>query len=490
MLTAIDYLTKKGWKISSDPRTYDNYPKNYGYRNYQENGINYDEFCGGYHRAFDLYNNATNDIPAVTSGTVVTSETHGNFGGTVEIRDANGNDWIYGHLQRNSLRFSKGDKVNQGDIVGLQGSSNYYDNPMNAHLHLQLRPKGTNLNDEKAEVCSGLPIEKYDISKLNAKQDKSKNGSEKQLKHIYSNHIKGNKITAPKPSVQGVVIHNDYGSMTPAQYLPWLYARENNGTHVNGWASVYANRNEVLWYHPTDYVEWHCGHQWANANLIGFEVCESYPGRLSDKLFLENEEATLKVAADVMRSYSLPVNRNTVRLHNEFFGTSCPHRSWELHVGKGAKYTEANQNKMKDYFISRIKYYYNGGKLQAGNVQVINEKDVKNEVAKHTEKQAVKTTDWKQNNYSTWWKNEQATFENGNEPIQVWHVGPFRINGNEAGKLPAGASINYDEVMLQDGHVWVGYDSFEGERLYLPVRTWNGVAPPNHGIGDLWGSIH
>nr|WP_275114375.1 SH3 domain-containing protein [Staphylococcus simulans] len=56
--------------------------------------------------------------------------------------------------------------------------------------------------------------------------------------------------------------------------------------------------------------------------------------------------------------------------------------------------------------------------------------------------------------------------------------------------MPAGASINYDEVMLQDGHVWVGYDSFESERLYLPVRTWNGVAPPNHGVGDIWGSIH
>ena len=56
-------------------------------------------------------------------------------------------------------------KINQGDIIGLQGSSNYYDNPMNAHLHLQLRPKGTNLKDEK--LSSGIPIEKYDISKLN-----------------------------------------------------------------------------------------------------------------------------------------------------------------------------------------------------------------------------------------------------------------------------------------------------------------------------------
>lgn len=174
MLTAIDYLTKKGWKISSDPRKYDGYPKNYGYRNFRANGVNYDAYCGGYHRAFDVYSNVTNDILAVTSGTVVLSEPYGNFGGTIEIRDSNGNDWIYGHLQRDSLKFSVGDKVNQGNIIGLQGSSNYYDNPMSEHLHIQLRPKGTN-KDEESQVCSGMPIEKYDISKLNQKLDQSKN---------------------------------------------------------------------------------------------------------------------------------------------------------------------------------------------------------------------------------------------------------------------------------------------------------------------------
>ena len=52
MLTAIDYLTQKVGKLV-DPR-YDNYPNDYGFRNYVENGINYDEFCGGYHRAFDF----------------------------------------------------------------------------------------------------------------------------------------------------------------------------------------------------------------------------------------------------------------------------------------------------------------------------------------------------------------------------------------------------------------------------------------------------
>lgn len=175
MLSAIDYLTKKGWKISSDPREYKDYPKNYGYRDYVENGIHYDSYCSGYHRAFDVFHNNTNNVPAVTSGTVILSEPFGNFGGTIEIRDSNGNDWIYGHLRRDSLKFSKGDKVVQGNIIGLQGNSNYAGNPMNDHLHIQLRKKGEDITNEITRVCSGIQIENYDITKLNEKLDQSKN---------------------------------------------------------------------------------------------------------------------------------------------------------------------------------------------------------------------------------------------------------------------------------------------------------------------------
>ena len=182
------------------------------------------------------------------------------------------------------------------------------------------------------------------------------------MKNIYSNHIKGQKLTSQKPSIDGVVIHNDYGSMTPSQYLNWLYRREQTGEYVNGWASVYINRNEVLWYHPTNFVEWHCGNQYANQHLIGFEVCESYPNHVSDETFMKNEEETFKVVADVMKSYNLPINRDTVNLHREYFSTSCPHRSWDIHVGVNALNTRANQLKLIDYFISRIKHYANGGK--------------------------------------------------------------------------------------------------------------------------------
>lgn len=178
METAISYLTGLGWEISSDPRNYEGYPNNYGYRNFwsDDGKINYDAFCGGYHRAYDFYSNETNNVPAVTAGTVITAEKRGNFGGTVEVRDANGNDWIYGHLQRDSIVLKVGDIVQQGDLIGLQGNSNYYDNKMAVHLHLQLRPKGTDLKNEVAEVCSGMDMAKYDISKLKTTKEGIKMG--------------------------------------------------------------------------------------------------------------------------------------------------------------------------------------------------------------------------------------------------------------------------------------------------------------------------
>lgn len=264
MLTAIDYLTKKGWKISSDPRNYNGYPKNYGYRNYQENGVNYDSFCGGYHRAFDVYSNATNDVPSVTSGTVITSNSHGNFGGTMEIRDSNGNDWIYGHLQRQSLRFSVGDKVNQSDIIGLQGSSNYYDNPMNVHLHIQLRPKGTK-SDEKSLVCSGMPIEKYDITKLNQKLDQSKNkGASKMSKKfmIVAGHGQSNpgavgNGTNERDFIRANIVDNIAKYLRQAGHKADVFPKQYdmlqatfNGTNKNGLYWVKAQGyDEVIEFH-------------------------------------------------------------------------------------------------------------------------------------------------------------------------------------------------------------------------------------------------
>ncbi len=94
---------------------------------------------------------------------------------------------------------------------------------------------------------------------------------------------------------------------------------------------------------------------------------------------------------------------------------------------------------------------------------------------------------WRRNGYGTYYMEEKARFTNGNQPIMVRTVGPF-TSCPHAYDFQPGGYCDYDEVMLQDGHVWIGYD-WQGQRYYLPIRTWNGVAPPNHGVGELWGSI-
>ncbi|WP_277817031.1 SH3 domain-containing protein [Staphylococcus pseudintermedius] len=48
-----------------------------------------------------------------------------------------------------------------------------------------------------------------------------------------------------------------------------------------------------------------------------------------------------------------------------------------------------------------------------------------------------------------------------------------------------GGYVDYDELMLQDGHVWIGY-TYKGKRYYLPIRTWDAKTGK---VGKLWGTI-
>jgi len=95
---------------------------------------------------------------------------------------------------------------------------------------------------------------------------------------------------------------------------------------------------------------------------------------------------------------------------------------------------------------------------------------------------------WKKNKHGTWYMSEKYTFTVGNAPIYARSVGPF-LNNPSPGTVKPGTKINYDEIMLQDGYVWIGYTVYGGKREYLPIRTWNGVAPTNQGVGALWGTI-
>lgn len=154
-----------------------------------------------------------------------------------------------------------------------------------------------------------------------------------------------------------VVIHNDAGGIRARDYDGFLTNRVNNGTLSNGFAAYYVDRNDIYVFQPSNHQEWHTANAYGNANFIGFEACQSMSA--SDSDFLANEDATLLLAAQVLQSYNLPINENTVRLHHEFSPTACPHRSMALH-GQGGAYNGAGTRNCKQYFINRMKELLNG----------------------------------------------------------------------------------------------------------------------------------
>ncbi|MDW4542562.1 N-acetylmuramoyl-L-alanine amidase [Staphylococcus saprophyticus] len=178
------------------------------------------------------------------------------------------------------------------------------------------------------------------------------------MEHIYSEFYRQTeKITEPKLQVLGVVLHDDAENYTAKAYIEWLKRRINRNELEKGWACLYVDANTCYWFHPSEYIEWHCGNAFANSHYVGIERCQSkINGVLDDEAFMRNEEASFKMAALILNKYHLPINRETVRLHKEFFDTECPAQAWKIHLGN----VETNQQTiqiLQDYFIERIKSY-------------------------------------------------------------------------------------------------------------------------------------
>lgn len=153
-LNPIEYLKKQGFRVTSDPSKYASGV--WGKRDYTVGGYNYDTYCGGFHRAYDLAKQHLAPVPSVCDGKVVLgTSAYGNFGGTVVVANkALGIQVIYGHLARN-LPVKIGGRVKQGDSVGYQSSTNYDNVYMASHLHIQFQKYGY-IAGERAFVCNGI----------------------------------------------------------------------------------------------------------------------------------------------------------------------------------------------------------------------------------------------------------------------------------------------------------------------------------------------
>ena len=94
----------------------------------------------------------TSPIYAAKSGTVIVSQYSSSYGNYVVISHGSGNTTLYGHMS--SRKVQAGQYVNQGDVIGITGSTGHSTGP---HLHFEITENGMRINplSHGAQPCKG-----------------------------------------------------------------------------------------------------------------------------------------------------------------------------------------------------------------------------------------------------------------------------------------------------------------------------------------------
>ncbi|MEX1123109.1 MAG: peptidoglycan DD-metalloendopeptidase family protein [Balneolales bacterium] len=90
------------------------------------------------HSGTDYAQSGTHEIFAVADGTVRLSHLSNSYGEVVYIlHNINGQEWetVYAHLRTGSRKVSSGEKVKQGQVLGIMGATG---NVTGQHLHFEL----------------------------------------------------------------------------------------------------------------------------------------------------------------------------------------------------------------------------------------------------------------------------------------------------------------------------------------------------------------
>ena len=83
----------------------------------------------------------TSSVYASKAGTVIVSQYSSSYGNYVAISHGSGNTTLYAHMS--SRKVSVGDYVNQGDVIGITGSTG---NSTGPHLHFEVTENGVRVN--------------------------------------------------------------------------------------------------------------------------------------------------------------------------------------------------------------------------------------------------------------------------------------------------------------------------------------------------------
>jgi N-acetylmuramoyl-L-alanine amidase CwlA len=163
-------------------------------------------------------------------------------------------------------------------------------------------------------------------------------------------------------NVKGVVIHNTWTNTAAEQEMNRLAGMSDKQLEA-GFAHYYCDENTIIRTEDTYNRAWHVANSEGNNSYLGYEVRGN---RETPKaVFLQAEQNAFWQAAEDLRFYGLPVNRDTVKCHHQFSATECPKRSLMEHCGYDSTLAvpAATTAKMQDYFISQIKKYYDDPSL-------------------------------------------------------------------------------------------------------------------------------
>jgi murein DD-endopeptidase MepM/ murein hydrolase activator NlpD len=107
------------------------------------------------HEGTDYAAGAGTPVLAAGDGVVTRAEWTGGYGNLIEIRHASGIITRYGHLQEFARGIVAGARVEQGEIIGLVGSTGLATGP---HLHYEFRVAGVARDAGSVDLGNGDPV--------------------------------------------------------------------------------------------------------------------------------------------------------------------------------------------------------------------------------------------------------------------------------------------------------------------------------------------
>lgn len=122
----------------------------------------YSESYGGYHYGIDIHSSGDDNIYAAYGGTVsavanscphvscgYACDEYEDFGNSIKVAQDDGTTAYYGHLLKDSLNVSVGDRITKGQAIATMGSSGY---STGKHLHFEVRSGSTKINVNPASA--------------------------------------------------------------------------------------------------------------------------------------------------------------------------------------------------------------------------------------------------------------------------------------------------------------------------------------------------